>query len=353
MPRHYSEVRSLSVGEWPPAHRAAWDEACRPAIRLKPGGTASHLAPVSCNDIANRYGAFLGFLQRRGVLDLLSPVAGQVTPANVALYVDHLEARVRSCTVWNAVYKLRRAAEMMNQQGDYRWLREIENDLALLIEPKSKLDRLVLAERLVEAGLVLVAEARKSAKNGFERAKDLRNGLMIALLAVCPIRIKNFADLEIGKTLKQVNGRWWITLPASSTKSHRIDERRVPYYLNEIIEFYLAQSRPRLIGAKSSNNWLWISSQTSTRFTTKNLGTLISKITLETVGVDVSPHLFRTAAATTSALYGGKTPHLASAVLGHTNSRVTYGHYTRTSSVNAAKTYAAIVQELRAPDSCG
>ena len=29
--------------------------------------------------------------------------------------------------------------------------------------------------------------------------------------------------------------------------------------------------------------------------TTKNLGTLISKITRETIGVDVSPHLFRTA----------------------------------------------------------
>jgi site-specific recombinase XerD len=347
MPRHFSEVRSLPVGEWPPAHQAAWDEACRPAIRLKAGGSASHLAPVSRNDIANRYGAFLGFLRRRGVLDLLSLAAGQVTPANLALYVDELKARVRSFTVWNAIYKLRRAAELMNPQADFGWLREIENDLALLIEPKSKFDRLVLAERLVEAGLTLVTEARKFAKNDFERARDVRNGLMIALLAACPIRIKNFAELEIGKTLKQVDGRWWITLPASSTKSHRIDERRVPDYLNAIIEFYLAQARPPLIGAKSGSNWLWISSRTGSRFTTKNLGTLISKITLQAIGVDVSPHLFRTAAATTSALHGGSTPHLASAVLGHTDPRVTYAHYNRASSVNAAKAYATIVEEYQ------
>ena len=347
MPRHFSEVRSLPVGEWPPAHRAAWDEACRPAIRLKAGGSASHLAPVSRNDIANRYGAFLGFLQRRGVLDLLSPAAGQVTPANVAIYIDELKARVRSFTVWNAVYKLRRAAELMNLQGDYCWLREIENDLALLAEPKSKLDRLALAEQLVEAGLTLVAEARKSAKNDFEQAKDVRNGLVIALLAACPIRIKNFAELEIGKTFKEINGRWWICLPASKTKSHRIDERRVPKYLNKVIEFYLTQARPRLIGSNPDSNWLWISSRTGGRFTTKNLGTLISKTTLHTIGVDVSPHLFRTAAATSAALYGGRTPHLASAVLGHTDPRVTYEHYNRASSVNAARAYAAIVRQYQ------
>jgi hypothetical protein len=106
MSRRVSDVRS--VGEWRPAHKAAWGEACRPAIRLKPGGSASHLAPVSRNDIANRYGAFPGFLQRRGLLDLLSSAAGQVTPANVALYVEELKARVRSFTVWNAMsYQLK------------------------------------------------------------------------------------------------------------------------------------------------------------------------------------------------------------------------------------------------------
>jgi site-specific recombinase XerD len=347
MARRVSEFRSLLIGEWPAAHRAAWEEACRPAIRLKPGGSASHLGPVSLNDIANRYGAFLGFLHRHGMLDMASLPAGQVTQDKVEAYIAELRGRVRSFTVWNAVYKLRRAAELMNPQADFNWLREIENDLALLIEPKSKFDRLVLAERLVEAGLTLIAEARKSAKSDFERAKDVRNGLVIALLAACPIRIKNFAELEIGKTFKEINGRWWICLPASNTKSHRIDERRVPKYLNKIIEFYLTQAQPRLTGSKSSSNWLWISSRTGGRFTTKNLGTLISKITLQIIGIDVSPHLFRTAAATSAALYGGRTPHLASAVLGHTDPRVTYEHYNRASSVNAAKAYAAIVRQYQ------
>jgi len=86
---------------------------------------------------------------------------------------------------------------------------------------------------------------------------------------------------------------------------------------------------------------LWISSRTGQRYTTKNLGTLISKITRQTIGVDVSPHLFRTAAATTAAMYGGDTPYLASALLGHGDAE----HYIRATSVNAANTYAEIVRQ--------
>jgi site-specific recombinase XerD len=113
------------------------------------------------------------------------------------------------------------------------------------------------------------------------------------------------------------------------------------------IDLYLNRSRPVLIGARPPTDFLWISSRTGRGMTTKNLGTLISQITFRTIGVDVSPHLFRTAAATTAALYCGDTPHLASALLGHTDPRVTEKHYNRAKSVNAAKAYAALVQEYR------
>jgi integrase len=69
----------------------------------------------------------------------------------------------------------------------------------------------------------------------------------------------------------------------------------------------------------------------------------VSKLTLETLGIDVSPHLFRTAAASTAAAYGGSTPHLASAILNHTDPRITEEHYNRASSVSATKIYAEII----------
>jgi hypothetical protein len=47
------------------------------------------------------------------------------------------------------------AAGLLNPKTDFAWLSEIEQDLALIMEPRSKFDRVVLAERLVQAGLTL------------------------------------------------------------------------------------------------------------------------------------------------------------------------------------------------------
>jgi integrase len=339
--------RSLPTQEWPNADRRAWADACRPGARLKPGGRANYLAPVSREDFARRYGAFLGFLQRNGRLERDVGAATQVILPNVEAYIADLSARVRSVTVWNCVYKLRRASQLLAPTVDFSWLAEIEKDLALVMEPRSKLDRLVFAPRLVEAGLTLVTEAESFAKDDLARARGVRNGLMIALLAHRPIRLKNFAALEIGQTFKEIHGRWWITLPRMSTKTRRADERPVPAMLNRYIDLYLKGSRPVLLGSMPPTNALWISSTTGRQMTAKNLGILISKITLEAVGVDVSPHLFRTATASTAAAYGGNTPHLASAVLGHIDPRVTEEHYNRAGSVTAAKVYARIISEFR------
>src|ERR1700704_4877660 len=105
--------RSLPVHEWPDADRRAWEGACRPGVRLKPGGSASYLAPVSREDFARRYGAFLGFLQRHGRLDRDAAASAQVTLPNVETYITDLTARVRSVTVYNCIYKLRRAAQLL------------------------------------------------------------------------------------------------------------------------------------------------------------------------------------------------------------------------------------------------
>ena len=49
--------------------------------------------------------------------------------------------------------KLRMAARLLDSRGRLAWLSEIEQDLALVMEPRSKFDRVVLAERIVQAGL--------------------------------------------------------------------------------------------------------------------------------------------------------------------------------------------------------
>ena len=338
--------RSLPVSKWPEADRVRWMAALQPSQRLKRGGAASHLAPVSQTDIANRYGLYLDFLQRNGRFDPTGKATVLVTPENVRGFVAELQLRVRSVTVWNSVYKLRRAAQLISPIADFEWLTEIEKDIALTVIPRSKSDRLVLAERLVEAGLTLVQEAETFGKTALARATGVRDGLLIVLLALHPIRIKNFAALTIKETFVNVDGRWWLHIPAENTKSHRMDERQVPKFVNDVVNRYIEIHRIVLCRGLE-HSALWVSSTSGRRLTTKNLGTLISRITREAIGVDVSPHLFRTAGASTVAIYGGDRPHLASALLNHRDARVTEEHYNLSINLSAGEEYALITNSYR------
>src|SRR5262245_22924190 len=209
--------------------------------------SAAHLKPITRDDLARRYRYFLDFLNRRNLLQMDAMAAADVTPGNVEAYIDELKARVGSVTVYGSVYKLRRASELIAPGRDFAWLAEIEKDLALVMRPLSKFNRTVLAEVLVEAGLTLNQEAEASpGLSTVARARRARNGLMVALLGCCPIRLKNFAALEIGRSFVQIRGKWWIVLTASETKERRPDERPVDDVLKPAIDRYLSEYRPVL-----------------------------------------------------------------------------------------------------------
>jgi hypothetical protein len=77
---------------------------------------------------------------------------------------------------------------------------------------------------------------------------------------------------------------------------------------------------------------------------------VIKTTTVTTVGVDVSPHLFRTSAASTVATRGGDNPHLASALLHHTHTIVTNACYNRASSSSAAESLRQIIRQYEKTD---
>jgi site-specific recombinase XerD len=116
--------------------------------------------------------------------------------------------------------------------------------------------------------------------------------------------------------------------------------------MTDVVNSYVETHRPVLCRG-DEHSALWVSSTTGGQMTTKNLGTLISKLTRETIGVDVSPHLFWTAGASTAAIYGGSRPHLASALLNHRDPRVTEEHYNRATSISAGEEYAIITRSYR------
>jgi integrase len=341
------KIRSLPKELWPLADRIAWEAACRPGVRLTRGGAASHLRPVTQNDLGSRYGYFLDFLSRSRRLDPLAEAAAHTTLENVEPYVEELRKRVSSVTVYGSIQKLRRITQLVAPEYDLAWLMEIERELFSQMRPRSKWDRVVLAEVIFEAGLTLVAEAELAVKQPkLTRARMVRNGLMLALLAQCPIRLKNFATLEIGRSIVKIDDTWWILLAASETKEKRADERPIEDDIGDAIDKYLKFYRPILARGRDNTNALWLAID-GEAMAEYSIRELITETTRATLGVAISPHLFRTAAATTAAIHAGDKPHLGTALLHHSHPVVTLENYNRASSISAGRAYRDVNQRLR------
>jgi integrase len=371
-------VRSVPIAGWTIADRAAWELAIAPRARLCKGGAGAHLARISQDDLARRYGYFIDHLVRTDLFKPGAQAAGQVTPDHVERFVDELRVRVGSVTTANTIHKLRRAAQLLDPNRDFTWVAELEKDFAFMMRPQSKDHRIVDPDRLFEAGLTLIREATDNpALTPLRRARQIRNGLMVTLLVLCPIRLKNFAALELQASFRRVGTRWWIVLDRKDTKSGRPDERRVPRDLDDAIEAYLLIHRPVLAAAKTRGSVgtsdpqdfhaglpntaascvdppaniagpLWLSSNTGQRMTYSAVERSLTETTRLTLGVAVSPHLFRACAATAIYTHAGDNPNLASGVLQHIDRRVTEEHYNRATSISAARQYAEIVKSFRA-----
>ncbi len=338
--------RSLPLDLWPYADREAWAAACRPPMRLKPGGRAGHLKPVTRDDHAAHFSYFLGFLDRRGLLERNERAAGNVTPEKVEAYIDELKGHLASTTLYASICKLRRAAQYMVPGRDFTWLAEIDKELALVARPRSKFGGFVLTEVLVEAGLTLIREAEDAPRmTELNRACHVRNGLMVALLALCPIRRKNFTALEIGRSFVKIKNHWWIVLPASETKEKRADERPIHELLTSAIDRYLGQYRPVLARSDQPAQRLWLSAKTGAPVSDKEVARMMRKTTLSTVGVALGPHMFRTSAASAAGVYAVDNPNLGSAILHHADLSFTIEHYNRAACLSAAENFRKIVRQ--------
>jgi hypothetical protein len=348
------KVRSLPIDLWPAADRDAFTAACQRAVRLKRGGRAAHLKPITQKDLARRYGYFLDYMDRQGKLDVGAAGGSHVTPANVGPFLAELQARVGSVTTYGTIYKVRRATELIAPGVDVRWLVEVEKDLDAVKEPRSKAARVVLTQVLVEAALTLIAGAEANPQLGkFRRAVLVRNGLMIGLLAFHPIRNKNFTVLKIGKTFKRIKNEWWVILDYSETKEDRDDERRVNDMLASAIDRYLTVHRPLLARGKEESYALWISANDGEPMTEDGVAKALSSTTLAGVGIAASPHLFRTAGSSTAAIYGHANPYLGGALLNHRGATVNQMSYNWATSVSAAKALARVLESTRGTDEGG
>ena len=149
---------------------------------------------------------------------------------------------------------------------DWRWLAELWMRLGRRAEPVvNKRLRLRPARDLVDLGRRMMTSAeQESGWSERRRAVHYRDGLMIALMAYRPLRLKNFASIVLGVHLVQQSGGWWLQFPASGMKAKRPYEVALPAALVPELEHYLAVHRKVLLAGESgqlspSTDALWVS----------------------------------------------------------------------------------------------
>ena len=206
----------------------------------------------------------------------------------------------------------------------------------------------------MQRGQDLIARAERQRGVGKHRRWpiDLRNGLMIALLAMRPLRLHNLVQLKLGEHLVQRQGRWWICIAAGQVKSRHAIEVPFPDLLVPALELYLATARPLLQARASTNasgetrSFLWISMH-GRPMTDRAAYGMIVRQTRIGFGIPINPHAFRSAAATSLALESPADAQMAAPLLGHTTFATTEKSYRLALQIETGRAYHGILEQLR------
>lgn len=349
-PRRRGRPRlSLPLAQWPLADQQAWQRACAPpASLLDDAGGAAGWRPATRAAVEGAYSHWLRFLQLQGELREDDPAA-RLTPTQVQACAAALRERCSWSAVVSYLSRLGMAAAVLCPEQDWAWLRAMRGAAKRQATPvRHKAARLTTPPTLLQLGGRLMAEAAAAESPG-AAARRYRDGLMIALLALLPLRRRNLMGLELQQQLTRQSSGWMIRIPGEQTKNHCPIEMALPAALAPALETYLAVHRPWLLAQRptGSTHSLWLSN-TGQPLSGRRAWKIITDHTRERLGVAVHPHLFRDCAASFLGAVDPEQVRLAAPLLGHSSFATTERHYIAAQSHDALRQHHTALQARRA-----
>jgi integrase/recombinase XerD len=338
----------LLAEQWPEADQDLWrraldgdiddGEACAWATRWRPR-----------TQLANRqgYGRWINHLFRSGA-DIEKSPAARVTPEQVRAYLAELRSQdLAPETICGRISQLYAAIVAMTPNHDWSWLRRRRNRLIVVAREKRRRRQIpMFTGEIVERALKAMRLAELGGVSQRVRpATAYRNWLMIAMLALVPLRCHNFAGLTLTRHLRRVRGDWFVEIPAEEAKGRREIVMPIPPILHRHLHYYLEHVRPILLAGRNSDG-LWIS-QLQTGMITASVSDVIKRFTRKVFGQTINPHRFRHIAATTTVMAAPKMVEAARALLTHSSPQTTQDHYILAQSLAVGREHAALIAKLR------
>ena len=348
-------IQRLRFENWPLADRRAWE------VALQPGdpfdlmvGYAMRWSPSTRQAVENGYGYWLGWLQGAGRLQAENDPSDRATRDQVTRYLDDLRASgLADYTCAGRVKDLADALTAIARDSEWGWIRLAASRLHGSAKPSRDVrSRLRPADEVLQLGLDMMDAAKNDRFRGpVERATLYRDGLMIAVLVLRPLRLANFTSLTLDREVEKRGRGWWITIRPEDEKTGRSLEFEWPDSLVENLETYLQAFRPRLLACSSKSAdaeiaALWVSKQ-GTAMGYDAIAVQIQARTKDEFGEAINPHTFRHIAATTIATVDPGSSADIAGVLGHSGLRTAEKHYNLARTVDAGRLYAAAITAQR------
>lgn len=334
---------------WPVADRMMWDALHTKAGPFDNPGALAHLRQTSSNTLEVRYGRWMKWLEANDPDVLSLPPAERASLTRLQHWLDtlaHTKPMSRLMFVDGVLRVLRAADPDIDWTMQLRLLAGLKR-AAGRGDPTRKQGRILSSKVLLKAGLVYANADAEAVPNILKRMICQRDGMMIALLALLPIRRRSFCELELGQSVHLTEDEIIISLSEDMTKTGVPWEAAVPLQIATLLRRYVAEVRPVLLargGARHDILWVGMRGEIMGE---NYIGSRIGDVTLRLTGKRVSPHLFRDCAATTLARLSPESARLIRPVLAHSGFRTAERHYIHAQTIDAGRDYAAVVQRLK------
>jgi integrase len=285
----------MDCAAWPADEQAAWlalfDPERPDRLSLWARRKESPWVRETQYNCASVYSRYLDCVRRHGLPDA-------VTPEGLHEFIK--EAEGRDSTAWTVagyVKALRSVMELVHpdRKEAFLWLKDVYAHIEAVAkrQPKKKSINLrrYSSVDLYRLGVQEMLEALKRSKRDWRSIQMMRDGLWLLLGCCCPERLKALESIRICDVDLE-RGR--IDFPAHKVKTKEENERVIPETVRAVISAWIEQFRAHY---EPDHDYLFIARgggpvQKGTMYAA------MRKLTQEKLGVAVTPHRFRDAAAT-------------------------------------------------------
>ncbi len=340
---------TLQLEQWPHADRLLWEGLTRKGGPFDDQGALAHLRAPTLNLMAVAYGRWLSWIASACPEVLVTAPVGRVTPERLRAWCDQLGELApasRHMLVNQALRVLMAAFPERDWHKCRRLIAYLEHDVKEHLSDR-KQGRILSSTVLLNSALQLAGPEADAARTKIAQMKSRRDGCLLAFLALVPLRRRAMAALELGKSMILTRSTILISLTEDMTKSGNPWQTEIPTQILPLMHRYIEEVRPWLLEQhQQAHDMLWVTDK-GQPLTENYLSAKVRRITYRLYGIEIPPHFFRDAAATTLARVSPERSRLIRPLLGHSSHATAERFYNHANTLDAARDYAKAVNAMR------